>query len=101
MTKPTILSDEEIKKQLKNLPGWEYADNKISKLFKFADFLEAFKLVEQLVPFLEEHDHHPDIHWLYNKITFELQRFDVGGKVTDKDFPVAAEIERLYRTKQA
>lgn len=96
MTKPLILSDEEIQQRLDDLPGWEYADNKISKQFKCENFLQAFRFIEKLVPFVEAQDHHPDIHWLYNKITFELQRFDVGGRVTDKDFLVAQEIERLY-----
>lgn len=97
MPKPNILSEDEIQKRLKDLPGWRYADNKISKEFKFEDFLQAFKLVEQLVPFVEKHDHHPDIEWYYSKVTFHLQRFDVGGKVTDRDFLVAQEIERLAK----
>jgi len=99
MEKANILSQKEIEEQLKNAPGWMYKDNKISKEFQFKDFMDSLNFVNQLAPFCENLDHHPDIHIFYSKILFELQRFDVGGKVTDKDFMVAHEIERLYKTK--
>ena len=90
------LAPEVINEKLKTLPGWTYANDKISKEFKFADFLSALKLVDDLAPFCEEHDHHPDIHIYYNRIVFDLQRFDIGGKVTARDFLVAERIEQLY-----
>ncbi len=94
--KPKIIPDDEIKERLKNLPGWKYEDNKIKKEFKFDDFLDSLGFVNTLAPFFEQMDHHPDTHILYSKVIFELQRFDIGGKVTDKDFTIAEEIERLY-----
>lgn len=96
-----ILTPEEIKQKLREIPGWKYQDNKLTKEFDFEDFAEAFALVEKLLPFVERLDHHPDIHWLYNTITFELQRFDAGNKVTNKDFLVASEIERLHTEQNA
>ena len=92
-----ILTYEEIQDRLNDFPGWNYAGNKISKEFKFKEFLDAVDFINKLAPQCEKINHHPDIHIFYNKILFELQRFDIGGKVTDKDFLVAAEIERLYR----
>ena len=96
MDKPNILSEEEIQAKLKDVSGWQYADDKISKQFEFNDFMDGLNFINQLAPFFEENDHHPDITIMYNKIRFDLQRFDVGGKVTDRDFLVAAEIERQY-----
>ena len=96
MEKPHILSQEEITSELASLPGWAYRDNKISKEFKCNDFMDVLNFINALAPFCESLDHHPDIHIFYSKVLFELQRFDVGGKVTDKDFSVAREIERLY-----
>jgi len=72
---------------------------KISKEFKFEDFMGSLNFVNKLAPFCEREDHHPDIHIFYSKILFELQRFDIGGKITDKDFAVAQEIERLYNER--
>ncbi len=91
-----ILTEEEIKKELETLPGWAFKDDKISKEFKFNDFMDVLTFINVLAPFCETNDHHPDIHIFYSKVLFELQRFDVGGKVTEKDILVAREIEKLY-----
>ncbi len=96
MDKATPLPEGEIKEKLKKLPGWTYEDNKIKKEFKFTDFVESLDFVNKMAPFFEKMDHHPDTHIFYNKVLFKLQRFDVGGKVTDKDFKVAEEIEIFY-----
>ena len=95
-----ILTDDEIQEKLKDFPGWNYTNNKISKEFRFKEFLDAVDFINRLAPECEKINHHPDIHIFYNKILFELQRYDVGGKVTNKDFLVAAEIERLYKENQ-
>ena len=95
-TETNILTEQEITEQLKSFPGWLYKDNKISKEFKFEGFMDSLGFINKLAPFCEQLDHHPDIHIFYNKVLFELQRFDVGGKVTNKDFLVAEEIEKLY-----
>jgi 4a-hydroxytetrahydrobiopterin dehydratase len=99
MTNIKILSEREIKEDLKQLPGWEFKDDKISKEYKFKDFMDAFEFVHDLAPFFEKMDHHPDMQIKYNKILFELQRFDIGGKVTDKDIAVAHEIEKRYSAR--
>ena len=99
MEKPNILSTEEIQARLKDLPGWQYADDKISKQFEFNDFMDSLGFVNKLAPYFESMDHHPDTHIMYSKILFDLQRFDVGGKVTDRDFEVAAEIEKEYKAR--
>jgi 4a-hydroxytetrahydrobiopterin dehydratase len=96
MDKPMALSQEEIDEKLQSMPGWSFENDKIKKEFTFKDFMDALGFINTLAPFCEANDHHPDIHIFYSKILFELQRFDIGGKVTDKDFMVAGEIERLY-----
>ncbi|MEK7652856.1 MAG: 4a-hydroxytetrahydrobiopterin dehydratase [Patescibacteria group bacterium] len=96
MDNPIILSQEEIEEQLKILPGWTYQNDKISKEFQFKNFISALGFINQMAFFFEKIDHHADMHIYYKKIVFDLQRFDVGGKVTDRDFLVAREIERLY-----
>lgn len=91
-----ILTIEEIEKKLKDFPGWIFSGNKISKTFVFPSFKDAVKMIDRLKLFCDQIDHHPDIHILYKKIIFELSRFSVGGKVTERDFTVAKEIETLY-----
>lgn len=91
-----ILSQEEIEEGLMHLPGWKFADNKISKELEFEAFTDGINLVNELAAFCNMVNHHPDIHIYFKKIRFDLHRFDVGGKITNKDIKVAAEIERLY-----
>src|SRR3989344_4804020 len=99
MTDIKILTQEEIQQELLHLEGWVYNNDKISKEFKCNDFMDSLNFVNKLAPYCEQIDHHPDVHIFYSKVLFELQRFDVGGKVTDKDFIVAQEIERLYKER--
>jgi 4a-hydroxytetrahydrobiopterin dehydratase len=98
--KPIVLKPKEIKERLKKFPGWTFAKNKISKKFKFEDFKDSISFIRTLIPFFDKHDHHPDVTVMYSTVLFELQRFDVGGKVTDKDFFVAREIESRYKTQK-
>ncbi len=96
MANSIILTEEEIVSRLKEFPGWTYVDNKINKEFVFKSFISALSFINQIAFFFEKMNHHADIHIYYKKVVFELQRFDVGGKVTDSDFIIAKEIERLY-----
>jgi len=97
--KTKILTEQEIQEKLKGFLGWIYKNNKISKEFIFKSFMDAIAFIVKLAPFCEANDHHPDIHIFYRKILFELQRFDIGGKVTEMDFITAKEIERLFKER--
>ena len=97
MNKPKALSKPELKKALAGLPGWAFADNKISKEFKFRDFVDSLSFINYMVAYFQEMDHHPDTFIMYSKVRFDLQRFDIGGKVTDRDIEVAKQIETCYK----
>jgi len=92
-----ILTRVEIDKRLKKLVGWKYGKNKIYKEYLFESFSKAIKFVDRLAPFFNKIDHHPDIHIFYKKILFELTRYSVGGKVTERDFTDARKIESEYK----
>jgi len=96
MNKPQPLNDEEIETVLQRLPGWTQDGTSISKEYEFKDFIESLSFINRLVPFFELKDHHPDVHIFYNRVRFELSRYDVGGKVTDRDVEVAKKIEHEY-----
>jgi 4a-hydroxytetrahydrobiopterin dehydratase len=99
MEKLKILTRKQIDIALLDLPGWQFKDNKIAKEYKFKDFMDCLGFINDLSSYFEEMDHHPDIHIFYSKILFELQRFDIGGKVTDRDIEVAKEIENRYQQR--
>ena len=96
MEKPNALSPEEIDVVLQRLPGWTLEDTRIVKEYQFKDFVESLGFINRLVPYFEQKDHHPDVHSYYNRVRFELSRYDMGGKVTDRDVEVAKLIEHEY-----
>ena len=55
--------------------------------------------MNSLVAYFEAIDHHPDVHIAYGEVTFELSRYDVGGKVTDRYVEVAKKISSTYRAR--
>ena len=95
-----ILTKEEIDNYLKQLPGWTYNNDKISKEFVFKDFPSVIDFIQKLTPHFQEVDHHPDIHIYYKKVVFELQRYSVGGKVTQRDIDIATYIDDMFKKEE-
>lgn len=93
----SVLSNDEIKNNLKNLSDWSFENNQIQKDYILNDFLSAIKFVEQIANIAEEIDHHPDLlihNW--NKVKIMISTHSEGG-VTEKDFVLANRIEGLYK----
>ena len=80
-----------------DVPGWVLSEDskKISKEFKFADFIGAVNFVERVADVAEMEGHHPDIHIFYNKVLLELSTHSIGG-LSENDFIVASKIN-AYR----
>jgi 4a-hydroxytetrahydrobiopterin dehydratase len=100
MDKPTILTAKELRAIMPRLAGWKLAQNKLSRTFEFQDFVQSLSFINSLVVYFETVDHHPDVRIAYGEVTFELTRYDVGGKVTDRDVEVAKKISSHYRTRR-
>ena len=94
MDKPKILTSKELRAIMPRLAGWKLAQNKLSRTFEFQDFVQSLSFVNSLVAYFETIDHHPDVYIAYGEVTFELPRYDVGGKVTDRDVEVAKKFRR-------
>jgi 4a-hydroxytetrahydrobiopterin dehydratase len=78
---------------------FRFANNKLTRTFEFQDVVASLSFVNSLVAYFETIDHHPDIRIAYGKVTFELTRYDVGSKVTDRDVKAAKKISSVYRTR--
>jgi len=89
------LSDVQIGNELESLPGWEYKDNGLSKLFRFKEFLDGILFIDRVAEMAEAADHHPDIHINYTRVTFTCTTHSEGG-VTEKDLRLAKEIEQAF-----
>ena len=90
----SLLSDDEIGRQLKTIRGWHQSDKEIRKTFEFGDFVHAMGFVQSVALLAEKMNHHPDIDIRWNKVTFVLSTHSAGG-LTDKDFNLAKQIENL------
>jgi 4a-hydroxytetrahydrobiopterin dehydratase len=99
MDKPKILTAKELRTIMPRLTGWTLAHNRLSRTFEFRDFVQSLSFVNSLVAYFESVDHHPDVQIAYGEVTFVLTRYDVGGKVTDRDVEVAKKISSEYRAR--
>jgi 4a-hydroxytetrahydrobiopterin dehydratase len=79
-------------------PDWvlDHDAKKISKEFKFVDFIGAINFVNLVADIAEEEGHHPDIHIFYNKVRLELSTHAIGG-LSENDFILAAKIDAHQR----
>lgn len=91
------LKKEEVEKYLNELNSrWEHKENKISRIFKFNDFVEAMQFVNSVAAVAEEANHHPNIAIFYNKVTLTLWTHAIKG-LSLNDFIVAAKINNLLK----
>lgn len=85
---------EESEKYLAQVPGWALSEEakKISRGYKFKDFVQAMDFVKKVAEIAEGEGHHPDINISYNKVKLELTTHAIGG-LSENDFILAAKID--------
>ena len=88
------ISDSEIKKNLEQLPDWEFVENAIETTLEFETFKDCFSIMTRIAFEVENQNHHPEWFNVYNKLSIRLSTHDAGG-VTDKDFKLAKTIEAI------
>ena len=76
------------------LDNWTKEPEKIVKHYTFKDFAEAFAFLQKVASLAEEHNHHPHISNVYNRVTLELTTHD-SMALTAKDYKLAAAIDAL------
>jgi thioredoxin-dependent peroxiredoxin len=75
--------------------GWLLVeDKKITKEFKFKDFVEAKYFLDLVSIIAEEQGHHPSLNLVYNKLKIILTTHAAGG-LTENDFIMAKIIDEL------
>ncbi len=86
---------EEVEDYLLEVQGWTLDEKaqKISKEYKFQDFIGAINFVNLIADISEEEGHHPDISVHdYNKVKITLWTHNAEG-LTENDFILAAKID--------
>jgi 4a-hydroxytetrahydrobiopterin dehydratase len=84
--------------KLAALPEWSLRSDKLYRRFVFADFVEAFGFMSRVALLAERTDHHPEWSNVYNRVEIYLTTHDAGG-ITERDFDLAARINRLLADK--
>src|ERR1700688_39787 len=73
------LSPEELKQRQKALPGWDHADNRLTKTFSFANYYETMPFVNAVAYIAHRQDHHPDLSVHYTRVAVHYSTHDAGG----------------------
>lgn len=81
---------------LAKLSGWAAVDGRdaIRKVYKFADFNEAWGFMNRVALKAEQMDHHPEWFNVYNTVDVTLATHDASG-VTQLDLDLAQFMDAL------
>jgi 4a-hydroxytetrahydrobiopterin dehydratase len=88
---PRLLTDDEIERQLGDLPGWTRDGQEIRARYEAPDFPTGIRLVDEVASEAEAMNHHPDIDIRWTTTTWALSTHSEGG-LTQFDFELAHRI---------
>lgn len=91
----TALTNIQINESLAKLPGWTFAEDKLSREYRFSNFTEAMGFITEMAFACEKANHHPELFNVYSRVEIGLTTHDAGNKVTQKDVDLAAELEKI------
>lgn len=87
-------TDDDLAAALAGLPGWTLVDGKLHRVYRFADFVEAFAFMAAVALVAEKHDHHPEWSNVWNRVVVDLTTHDAGG-VSQRDVDLARRMDAL------
>ena len=94
MPAPEPLPPEEVDRRLGELPGWKLGEGEIFKWYRFEGYPSALAFLERTVEPAERMNHHPDVEVHERRVRIALHTWSAEA-ITEKDFALAAEIERV------
>ena len=89
-----ILSNKQLNEYLEDLNGWSVVNEKLSKTFKFSNFIQAFGFMTQVAITSETMDHHPEWSNVYNRVEINLVTHSEGG-ITKLDIELAMKVDSI------
>ena len=93
------LTNDQINEALAKLPGWTFAEDKLSREYRFSNFTEAMGFITEMAFACEKANHHPELFNVYSRVEIGLTTHDADNKVTQKDVDLAAELEKLAKKR--
>lgn len=86
-----LSTDEEINRQLGDLPGWRRDGDSLVASYKAPDFPSAVQLIVQAGEEAEQMGHHPDVDLRWKVTHWRLSTHSAGG-LTQLDIELAHRI---------
>lgn len=88
------MTEMEAEAMSKHVKGWTVASGakKISKEFKFKNYVQAMDFANTITPIAEAEGHHPDLSIGWGRVGVELSTHSIGG-LSENDFILAAKID--------
>jgi 4a-hydroxytetrahydrobiopterin dehydratase len=74
---------------------WKEENNRLTREYKFKDFVEAFGFMTKVAILAEKQNHHPTFTNTYNRVKIELTTHDNGNTISEKDHKLAKAIDTL------
>ena len=96
MTERVLLTSEELQSFSARMPQWTVNVIAIERVFKFANFVEAFAFMTEVAKIAEELDHHPDWSNSWNTVEISITNHQAGG-ITEVDLYMCARIEETAK----
>jgi 4a-hydroxytetrahydrobiopterin dehydratase len=90
------LDKEGIEKYRKHIQDdWKViGESKISKEYRFVNYLHTMDFVNKVADLAEEEGHHPDMHVYFGRVVIDLWTHAVNG-LSENDFILAYKIDQL------
>ena len=95
--KVPALTETESSELLKKLGSdWKLDSGKLTRRFRFNDFVQSLSFVNRVGEIAEAEGHHPDILIEYNHVCLTLYTHSIKG-LSQNDFILAAKIDELVK----
>ncbi len=92
------LGAEAVRGLLARVPEWRAEGvHHIAREWKFRNFAEALRFVNEAGAIAEAERHHPDIELGWGRVRIEIHTHKIDG-LTESDFILAAKIDRIGTT---
>lgn len=88
------LSHEQADDLLKEISTWQRQGDKLSKNFRFKNFVKAMEFVNRMAQVAEQEGHHPDFTVHYNQVEVQIWTHAIDG-LSENDFILAAKIDHF------
>src|SRR5512143_3622892 len=90
------LDDAEVKRLLRDLPGWQQRGHEIAKTYHFRNYFETMAFVNAIAWISHREDHHRDLEVGYNTCVVRYSTHAAGG-LSGNDFICASKVEAILK----